>query len=578
MEDIFVSAKSGNATAVKGLYASSVRSAFSAVSEVIPDEEPAAEIVQQAYVSALLGAQTYEEFFLLLNKRAGSACMLYHGKNISLQPIVPTGSAFDDINSMELPDALKGFEAPLADIVHEAYAKSKKNKFIARIKKGNDEKKDELKKFEELVKKYEFSGFDDYVPVKEKEPETPKTLAQKIQPEEITLSPEQLDLDKKEKQKNKKAALIAFIFSAVILVGAVCTYFITKTIIAHRAEPQTVSVQTVITEPTITKTYAPEQIHLAYWEYVNKVLLEKKPVASRERVVAYSENGNVGSEQLNGVVAYQISDINADGQDELCVVFSKVYATDTNMYHYVFEMNIFGFENGSVKPIKESYPLIEYRAYNKGIDYGLDQFKMFIKNVEKDGKHYLYAEASGKSIKICSFHYFENGNMYEAERFAFFAWDYDNTIFMQRRLDGTYEPLYLMLSHRYESNTERISSDYITTLQEYGFALSGSEVKCKSPAQFRAYFDTAFSRIGYTLTSWNLSFDSADKKDYICYLLAKTERGDMLSRKNVVKIWDFTGFDTYIKQQPKAKVTTEQKATEAAPETTMQTTTKEVTT
>ena len=61
-------------------------------------------------------------------------------------------------------------------------------------------------------------------------------------------------------------------------------------------------------------------------------------------------------------------------------------------------------------------------------------------------------------------------------------------------------------------------------------------------------------------------------------MLAKTERGDMLSRKNVVKIWDFTGFDTYIKQQPKAKVTTEQKATEAAPETTMQTTTKEVTT
>ena len=41
---------------------------------------------------------------------------------------------------------------------------------------------------------------------------------------------------------------------------------------------------------------------------------------------------------------------------------------------------------------------------------------------------------------------------------------------------------------------------------------------------------------------------------------------------------DFTGFDTYIKQQPKAKVTTEQKATEAAPETTMQTTTMEVTT
>ena len=199
---------------------------------------------------------------------------------------------------------------------------------------------------------------------------------------------------------------------------------------------------------------------------------------------------------------------------------------------------------------------------------------MFIKNVEKGGKHYLYAEASGKSIKICSFHYFENGDMYEAERFAFFAWDYDNTIFMQRRLDGTYEPLYLMLSHRYESNTERISSDYITTLQEYGFALSGSEVKCKSPAQFRAYFDTAFSRIGYTLTSWNLSFDSADKKDYICYLLAKTERGDMLSRKNVVKIWDFTGFDIYIKQQPKIEQNTGQKETESE---TTQTTTESAT-
>ena len=94
MEDIFVSAKSGNAASVKGLYASSVVSAFAAVHEVISDTEQAVEIVQQAYVSALLGAQTYEEFFLLLNKRAASACMLHAGKNVSLQPIVPTGSAF----------------------------------------------------------------------------------------------------------------------------------------------------------------------------------------------------------------------------------------------------------------------------------------------------------------------------------------------------------------------------------------------------------------------------------------------------------------------------------------------------
>lgn len=552
MEDIFVSAKTGDAAAIKGLYASSVRSAFAAVNEVVADDAQAAEIVQQAYVSALSGARTYEEFFLLLNKRATASCALLTNQNVSLGAIIPGESAFADTAQMDdIPPALQTFAEPLAAIVQKAAKESVKKKFSLPLKKGKAvEKKEDLKKFEELVDKYEFSGFDDYVPPKEPEAEKPKTLAQKLQGEEIELSAEQINIDKKEKEKNKKTAMIALIFSALILAGAISTYFITKHLITPAPTKMMSSGAAVLTEPVIEKTYSKEQVNEAYWDYLNGVVLKKYGKASRERIVAYSENGNVGSEQLNGVVSYEVTDVNADGNDELCIITAYVGHSEQNLYTYTFLLNIYAFQNGSVVPLKEDYTLVEYRAYNKGLDYNLDNFKMFLKRVEKGGKRYLYAEASGVGIKICSFHYFENGDMFEAERFACFAWDYDNVIFMQKRLDGTYEPLYLMLRHQYEGDTQKLTPDQLERLHEYGFNLSGSTVKCKSAKQFRAYFDTAFSRIGYTLNSWNLSFYTADRTDYICYLLTKTVRGDMLSRKNIAQIADYTHLDTYIATKP----------------------------
>ena len=563
MEDIFVSAKSGNLASVKGLYASSIASAYKAVSAVVADSEQAAEIVQQSYVAALSGANSYEDFFLLLNKRATASCALLLNKNVSLNPIIPSESAFADIESMEIPDALKGFEEPLANIIQKAAKENEKKKLSLPLKKSKTgEKTEDVKSFEKLVDKYEFSGFDDYVPPKEPEPEKPKTLAQKLQGEEITLSPEQLDLDKKEKEKNKKTALLAFIFSAIILVGAISTYFITKSIISPAAQKTTAPMEAVLTEPTVNKKYKKEQIHMAFWDYFHKVVLKKYGKATRERIVAYSENGNIGSEQLNGVVSYNVADMNADGNDELSVITAYVGHSEQNLYTYSFSLSIYTFQNGSVVPLKEDYPLIEYRAYNRGLDYKLDNFKMFLKNVEKDGKHYIYAEASGIGIKICSYHYFENNSMFEAERFAYFAWDYDNVIYMQRHLDGTYEPLYLMLRHQYADNTEPLTPEQLSTLEEYGFHLSGHKVKCKSTKQFRTYFNYAFSRIGYRLNSWNLSFDTADKRRYICYLLTKTVQGDMLSRQNIAKIADYTGLDAYLKEKPTEEKPTTQTQTE----------------
>ena len=231
MEDIFVSAKQGNQASVKGLYASSVSSAYAAVSAAVADEQKAAQIIQEIYVSAFADAGSYDEFFLLLNKRASSACTFASGSTVKIQSIAATQSAFVDVAQLELPATLSGFEQSLGGIVAQsaqAAAKSKpKLPLRLRRTKGGAEKGGDLKSFEEMVKKRDFAGFDDYTPPPEQEAEKPKTIAEKLQSEEIELSDEQLQLEQKEREKNRRTAVIAFVFSAIILAGAISTYFIT---------------------------------------------------------------------------------------------------------------------------------------------------------------------------------------------------------------------------------------------------------------------------------------------------------------------------------------------------------------
>ena len=573
MEDIFVSAKNGNPASVKGLYAGSLNSAYTAVSEAV-GEESAVEIVQQAYIAALSEANTYEEFFRLLNKRATSACALQLNKNVTLRPIEPSDSAFADPRQMAVPEALQTFDVTLCGIAAQEHKQSKRAApRLPQLKKKDEPKQSELQRFEEMVKKHEFSDFDTYTPPAE--PEQPKTLAEKLQGEDIAISKEQLVLDRAEKKKNKNAAIIALAFSAIILVGAISTYFITKTIVAHKSQKQYASALTQ-TEPSVDKTYTEGQVREAYWDYLNTVLVKKYGKASREKIVAYSQNGNVGSEWLNGIVSYFMADMDGDGTDELGVVMSTVQQSGGNQFIYSLRLSLFAFESGKVVPVKEEHPLIEYRAFNKGLDYTADTFKMFVKHVMRDGKHYLYTEAGSAMIKICSFHYFENGDMFEAQRFVYFAWDSDNIIYMQRRLDGTYEPIYLLLRHKYSNSLDNLDQEQQKALTDYYFNLSGNTVRCHSVQEFRTYFNEAFSGIGYRLASWNMSFDTSSKRDYICLLAAKTEHGDMLSYKNVVKIADYTDLDTFLKEKP-VETTTKPPQESTAKEATS-TTEKETTT
>ena len=560
MEDIFVSAKSGNRASIKGLYASSVESAYAAVSAAVGEGEEAAEIVQQAYVAALGSAQSYEEFFLLLHKRASSACALALNKNVSLAPIEATHSAFDATEQMEIPEALKHFDEPLANVITDAAMQKKPPKKLFDFKKKKKgEKKDELQKFEELVKKREFSGFDSYTPPEPPpEPSKPQKLAEKLQAEEIVLSDEQVEFRKKESLKNRRTSIIAFVLSTIILAGAVSTYFITKHIFTKKVE-RTPSSQELLEEYGLDKTYTDEQLNEAYYDYLNEVMLKQYGLASTEKVVAYSENGNVGSERLNGIISYYIEDIDGDKQKDLNVIVSQVSYDKDNMYTYAFKLFIYAFKGGKVVPLKEDYPLITYQAYNKGLDYRLDNFKMYVKRIKKDGNRYIYAEAASEDVKICSFHYFENFDMYEAERFVYFAWNEHNAIFMQRHVDGTYEPVCLMVQDEYVSSTDGLLEEYQKTLGEYGYRLSGESVSCTSSSAFKTYFNKAFARIGLKLKSWNMSFFAADKEGYICLLEAEVHKGDMLSHKNVAGLSDYTDLSDYLETPPAERE-------EAAPE------------
>lgn len=557
MDDIFAAAKSGNSAAIKGLYAGSITSAYTAVSAVMEDDAQAVEIVQQAYIAALGSAKSYEEFFLLLNKRATSACAFALNKSVRLAMIIPSESSFSDTAKMPIPDALKDFDVTLAGIMNTEKKQRRKAKGIHPKKKKKDKNaKDELAGFEELVKRCAFADFDDYVP--EKEPEKPKSLAEKLQGEEIALSEEQVLLDTKEKRKNKNASVLAFIFSAIILAGAVSTYFITKNIIARRAQPTSLSAGEILTEPTLDAHYPAKKVTKAFRDYINKVLVEKFSRASTERTVAYSENGNIGCENLCGVLSYRIEDIDGDKQNELAVVIADASYAENNLCTYTFKLNLYAFQGGKVVPLQEDYQLMEYRVYNTGAHNSIGEFNMLLKIIPGKERNYLYAEAGGEDIRLCAFHYFDNGKMFEAERFVRFRWDDKNEIYMQRRIDGTYEPLLLKLRDIGENNAELLSEEQRKQLGDYGFALGTQKARCKNIKALKAYFKKAFSRVGLEMLGNDMRFDTKDKSDYLSYLSSRNEQGDMLSRQTVVKLTDYTALASFLDgAAPKKNATTQ---------------------
>lgn len=590
MEDIFVSAKQGNPASVKGLYVSSVSSAYAAVSAVVADEQKAAEIIKEIYVSAFADAGSYDEFFLLLNKRASSACTFACGSTVKIQSIAATQSAFSDVAQLDLPADLNGFDQSLGGIVAQsaqAAAKSKpKLPLPLRRRKKGEEKGSDLKNFEEMVKKRAFADFDTYTPPPEEEAQKPKTIAEKLKGEEIEVSPEQLRLEKKEREKNRKTAIIAFVFAAIILAGAISTYFITKQVLDRRAE-RTATGAGVYTELTIDKNYKPAEAYKAYRDYLNKILIKQFGKASLERTVAYNEGGDVGSEQLNGLLGYRVLDIDGDGAEELAAVVCSVTHDNRNLYTFRYRLFLYRFADKKVQPIQEDYTLVEYSAYNQGGDYGIGKFNMYIKEIDTGKQRYLYTEAAGGYVKICSFHYYESGRMFEAERFAFFGWNKNDSIFMQRRLDGTYEPLYLRLRGRFEKDAGKLSQLYQDTMAEYGFTLGNTAVRCQNGKELTAYFNKAFARIGYELPGWDMRFDSDDTTDYWCYLHCVSEQGDMLSNRTVVKLTDFTELDAFlvggdpnpwVKEEPTEEEDTEVVVIPTTAPTTTTTTTEEETT
>lgn len=563
MEDIFVSAKKGNSAAIKGLYASSVSSAYSAVKAVVEDTEQAAGLVKEIYVSAFADAASYDEFFLLLNKRASSVCTLLLGKNIKIDTIAATDTAFTDLGSLEIAAELKTFDTTLSGVVTKA-AQAKKSTLPAfPFKKGKGKKApDELKQFEEMLKKQEFAHFDTYEPEKEPEPEKPKSLAEKLQGEEIVLSEEQLHLEKKEAEKNRKASIIAFIFAAVILVGAISTYFITKQIIRFNAQRATSGAVQILSEPTVDKEYNQDEADKAYRDYLNQVIIKKYGKASTENTVSYSEAGEVGAAQLNGLLSYRILDIDKDGKEELCAILSSVQS-ENNLYTYAYRLSLYRFVGKEVVPIQENYELIKYSTYNRAVDYNFGDFKMHIKAIHTGKKDYLYAQAGGEDMQICSFHYYDSGKLFEGERFVSFSVDEKNKIYLQRRLDGTYEPLYLRVRGAAQESTDAIHTDFEKALSEYGFSLGSKAVKCQNGKELIAYFNKAFARIGYQLNSWDMRFDTEDTADFVCDLESQTMRGDMLSYKAEVQLTDFTALDSFLEgEAPLREEAAEQEASQ----------------
>ena len=286
MDDIFQKAIEGNSASIKQLYTSSVGSAYRSISAVGTDDGEAVQLVKEIYLWAFNSAKSYDEFFSLLNQRAAKSVKVLIDKNAALEPITASESVFADLEKMDIPDELKSYPEALCPVVIknalQKEEKTAKKPFESLKKKKKEKPGTELEEFEELVKKREFSAVtSSYAPPKPEEVEKPKSISEKLQNDEIILSDEQRIKQKIETQKSRKASIIAFIFAAVILVGAVVTYFITSSDKETPSRIIRITRDNQTTEPT-TAPYKEGEQKKAFEDYYNNVILNSYSVCSNQ--------------------------------------------------------------------------------------------------------------------------------------------------------------------------------------------------------------------------------------------------------------------------------------------------------
>ena len=553
MEDIFQQALEGKENAVRGLYACSVTSAYKAVFSAVGEEEKAVEIVKEIYISAFQSAKTYDEFFAALNKRAEKACKILVDKNALISEIEPTESVFFDVASSALPPELKPFSSSLSAIVIGAQSEKQEKKKAAKKplkKEKNAKPKNELKEFDEMVKKHEFSKFDTYKPEEEPELQKPKTLAEKLQPEESVVSNEQLTKEIIEREKNKRASLIAFIFAGIILIGAVATYFVTGNIKEHHpiVKPeQTTQAEQKKEQPK--KLYTAEQGDLAFRDYLNEVLVPQEGLASDQRIVAYDETSEIGTEQLNGLVSAKKMDIDGDKQPEYLSVKLNV-RSDNAVYVYTYYLNIYRFEDLELRPVCEAYRLLEYRSYNRGGEYNICNFMFFLKILSTSRGTCLFAEGWSRDMKIYSYHFLENGTLHLADEYVYLNADEHASVYLQKNSDGTFIPLCATLFGDCTNSVRAFNEEEQKAVSDYGFTLGTYETKFQTEEEVISYVNKLSKQFGSTVDKdFNISFPGEKTPAYICFLKAQNVQGDLMTRKEVVAIRDFTDLKSQLREQ-----------------------------
>ena len=545
MDDIFQKAIEGNSASIKQLYTSSVTSAYQSVSEVCADQTQAIELVKEIYLWAFNCAKSYDEFFSVLNQRATKSVKVLIDKNASLKPIEASESVFADLDKLPVPDELKSYPETLCPVViknaeqnREEAAKNNPLNIIKK-KKEKEKPKTELEEFEELVKKREFSAItSSYTAPEPEETEKPKSISDKLQTEEIILSDEQKIKQKIEMQKSRKASIIAFAFAAVILVGAVVTYFITSNTkkLPNRIIRITETEQTTV--PT-TSPYKEGEQKKAFEDYFNSVILDSYSLCSPGRIVAYNETKNVGIDQLNGIISRLYLDSDKDGVEELAIIRSGI-SLKNNIYSYRIELDLYAFKDLKVVPCIENYKLMEYSIYNGSSEQITGDFKIDLM-LEEGEQTRLIAKAVQKNMKVYSFHSFENGSLHKQESFVYLSPQKNVKLYLQQTLDGTYQPLYISLYGASQKDISSLDEDSLSRLEQFGFDFHGSQAKFTSQKAMLDYVNSLSVKQGFKFKEELKSESLIEGAKTVCALTAENEQGEMLSRREVVEIKDFTG-------------------------------------
>lgn len=541
MDDIFQKAIEGNSASIKQLYTSSVGSAYRSISAVCTDDGEAVQLVKEIYLWAFNSAKSYEEFFSLLNQRAAKSVKVLIDKNAALEPITASESVFADLEKMDIPDELKSYPEALCPVVIknalQREEKTAKKPFESLKKK--EKSKTELEEFEELVKKREFSAVtSSYTPPKPEEVEKPKSISEKLQNDEIILSDEQRIKQKIETQKSRKASIIAFIFAAVILVGAVVTYFITSSDKQTPSRIIRITRDNQTTEPT-TAPYKDGEQKKAFEDYYNTVILNSYSVCSNQRIVAYNETKNIGIDQLNGLVSKFYIDTDADGIEEFVIIRSEI-ALRQNVYSYRLLLDLYRFEDLRVVQGTQNYKMVEYNIYNSSFEQISGNFKTEL--MLADGKQPRFiAKSVQDNLKVYSFYSFENGNIQKSESFVYISPQKNVKLYLQQTLDGTYQPLLVNVYGSNQKSVTALDEDSALRLEQFGIDFHSKEAKFTSRTAMLGYVNSLSVKQGFRFSEEFRGKSLIKDAKTICKLTAQNEQGDMLSRREVVKIEDFTG-------------------------------------